>query len=55
MRRVILILVATAMVVGGGYVLILQLTASTVLYRFIVSGVLVLMLGVYLLWDEFRG
>ena len=53
MRRVILILVATAMVVGGGYVLILQVTASTVMYRFIVSGVLVLTLGIYLLWDEF--
>jgi hypothetical protein len=53
MRRAILILVAAAMLVGGGYVLILQLTASTVMYRFIVSGVLVLALGVYLLWDEF--
>jgi hypothetical protein len=53
MRRVILILVATAMVVAGGYVLILQVTASTVMYRFIVSGVLVLTFGVYLLWDEF--
>jgi hypothetical protein len=52
-RRVILILVAIAMVVGGGYVLILQVTASTVMYRFIVSGVLVLTFGVYLLWDEF--
>ena len=53
MRRVILILVATAMVVGGGYVLVLQLTTSTVMYRFIASSVLVLALGIYLLWDEF--
>jgi len=53
MRRAILILVATAMVVGGGYVLISQVTASTVMYRFIVSGVLVLTFGIYLLWDEF--
>lgn len=53
MRRVILILVATAMVVGGGYVLILQLTTSTVMYRFIVSSVLVFAFGLYLLWDEF--
>jgi len=51
MRRAIFILVA--MVVGGGYVLILQVTALTVMYRFIVSGVLVLTFGVYLLWDEF--
>jgi hypothetical protein len=53
MRRVIPILVAAAMVVGGGYVLILQVTASTVMYRFIISGVLVFTFGVYLLWDEF--
>ena len=48
MSRVILILVATAM-----DVLILQVTASTVMYKFIVSGVLVLTFGIYLLWDEF--
>jgi hypothetical protein len=53
MRRFILVLVATAMVVGGGYTLILQLTTPTVMYRFIVSGVLVLALGIYLLWEEF--
>jgi hypothetical protein len=53
MKRAILILVATAMVFGGCYVLILQVAASTVMYRFIVSGVLVLTFGIYLLWDEF--
>jgi hypothetical protein len=53
MRRVILVLVATAMVFGGGYALILQLTTPTVMYRFIVSGVFVLALGIYLLREEF--
>jgi hypothetical protein len=53
MRRILLIVVATAMVVGGSYVLVLQITASTIMYRFVVSGILVLMFGVYLLWDEF--
>jgi hypothetical protein len=52
MRRAILVLVAAAIVFGGGYALILQLSTPTVMYRFIVSGVLALALGVYLLWEE---
>jgi hypothetical protein len=49
------ILVATAMRIGGGYVLILQVTASTIMYRFVVSGVLVLTLGrpARVLWRAF--
>ena len=51
--RIILVLVAITMVIGGAYVLILQATSSPVRYRFAVSGVLVIALGLYLLWDEF--
>jgi hypothetical protein len=54
MRRVVLFVVATAMVVGGTYVLILQVTTwKDIMFRFIVSGVLVTTLGLYLLWNEF--
>lgn len=53
MRRAIIVLVAAVMIIGGMYVLVLQVTSSTIMYRFAVSGVLVTALGLHLLWDEF--
>jgi len=53
MSRAILVLVAAAMIIGGMYVLVLQVASSPIMYRFAVSGVLVTALGLYLLWDEF--
>jgi len=51
--QTILVLVAIAMIVGGGYVLFSQAGSSTGMSRFVVSSILVILLGLYLLWDAF--
>jgi hypothetical protein len=56
MRQLLVVLLSVTMVVGGAYVVFLQLTALTapdIMYRFLFSGLLVSSLGLYLLWDEF--
>jgi hypothetical protein len=53
MRPLLVVLISVIMLVGGAYVVFLQLTASDIMYRFLFSGLLVSVLGLYLLWDEF--
>lgn len=53
MNQIILILIAIVMIVGGGYVLFSEAGSSTGMSRFFVSSFLVIMLGLYLLWDAF--
>jgi len=53
MRSAFIVLIATTMVASGAYVVLLQLKASPVMYRFLISGILIIALGLYLLWDEF--
>jgi hypothetical protein len=53
MRQLLVVLLSVTMVVGGAYVVFLQLTAPDIMYRFLFSGLLVSSLGLYLLWDEF--
>jgi len=53
MRSVFIVFLATMMLASGTYVVLLQLRASPVMYRFLVSGILMIALGLYLLWDEF--
>ena len=51
--QIILVLVAMVMIVGGGYVLFSEAGSSAGMSRFVVSSILVMMLGLYLLWDAF--
>jgi ABC-type nickel/cobalt efflux system permease component RcnA len=51
--QTILVLVAIVMIGGGGYVLFSQAASSTGMSRFVVSSILVILLGLYLLWDAF--
>ena len=53
MRQLLVVLLSVTMVVGGAYVVFLQLTASDIMHQFLFSGLLVSALGLYLLWDEF--
>lgn len=53
MSQTIVVLVAFVMIVGGGYLLSSQAGLSTGMSRFVVSSILVIMLGLYLLWDAF--
>lgn len=53
MRSAFIILVAMLMIASGTYVVILQLKASPIMYRFLISGILIITLGLYFLWDEF--
>ena len=39
------------MIAAGTYVVFLQLKTSPVMYRFLISGMLIIALGFYLLWD----
>jgi hypothetical protein len=51
--QIILVLIAVVMIVGGGYVLFSEAGSSAGMSRFVVSSILVIMLGLYLLWDAF--
>jgi len=51
--QTILVLVAIVMIGGGGYVLFSQIGSSAGMSRFLVSSILVILLGFYLLWDAF--
>ena len=53
MSQTILVLVAIVMIVGGGYVLFSLAGSSTGMSRFVVASILVILLGLYLLWDAF--
>jgi len=53
MRSVFIVLLATTMIASGIYVVLLQIKASPVMHRFLVSGILIIALALYLLWDEF--
>ena len=53
MSQTILILVAVVMIVGGGYVIFLQVGSTAGMSRFLVSSALIIFLGFYLLWDAF--
>ncbi len=53
MRSVFIVLLAVTMIASGTYVMLLQFNASLVMYRFLVSGILAIGLGLCLLWNEF--
>lgn len=53
MSQTILVLVAVVMIVGGGYVLFSQVGSSAGMFRFLVSSILIILLGCYMLWDAF--
>ena len=54
MRKAILFVVSTAMVVGGLYLLVAEFFWATVIYFKIVFGAATLIaVGVYLLWEDF--
>ena len=54
MRKLILLVVATAMVVGGLYVVVAQLMWSPIIFfKFVIGGVALASVGIYLLWEDF--
>ena len=53
MSQIILVAVAIVMIVGGGYVFFSEAGSSAGMSRFVVSSILVIMLGLYLLWHAF--
>jgi hypothetical protein len=54
MRSVFIVLLAATLIASGTCVMLLQLNASLVMYRFLVSGIFAIGFGLYLLWNEFR-
>lgn len=54
MRKVILFVIAMAMIVGGLYVMIAQLFWSPVIFfMFVMGGGVLAFAGIYLLWEDF--
>ena len=51
MRQIIVVLVAIVMILGGGTVIVSEAAASAGMSRFVVSAILVITFGLYLLWD----
>ena len=45
--------VALTMIAGGGYILYTEAVSPSGLSRFLVSSILIILLGLYLLWDAF--
>ncbi|MEW6640906.1 MAG: hypothetical protein AB1586_10415 [Pseudomonadota bacterium] len=53
-RKVILFLLAAAMISGGVYLLAAELLTARILYsRLVVAGGFLIVLGGYLLWTDF--
>jgi hypothetical protein len=54
MRKLAIFVIAIAMIVGGGYLLFEQFTASTIVYfRFVFAGGALVAVGLMLLWEDF--
>jgi hypothetical protein len=54
MRRLAIFIIASAMIVGGGYLLVEQLTVSTTIYvRFLLGACFLIGGGSALLWEDF--
>jgi hypothetical protein len=52
-RRAILLLLATVMVVSGIWLLYEQFTASTIIYgKFLLGGAALVLIGLVLLWED---
>ena len=54
MRRLIVFILSSAMLVAGLYIAIVELLfVHTVLYRFVIGGAMLAGMGAYLLWVDF--
>jgi hypothetical protein len=54
MRKVLLFVVAVAMLVGGLYWLAFELLVATrIHFLFVIASAMLMTLGAYLLWDDF--
>jgi hypothetical protein len=54
MRKLLLLILSSAMLIGGIYVTIVELLfAPTILFRFIFGGIILALLGAYLMWTDF--
>jgi hypothetical protein len=54
MRKLILLVLAGAMLAGGLYVVALELFFARIIsFRFVIGGVLLAGLGAYLMWTDF--
>jgi hypothetical protein len=53
MRKLLVFVFSTAMIVGGLYLLASEiLLAHTIYFRFVIAGAVLVVLGVYLLWVD---
>jgi hypothetical protein len=54
MRKIVLFVISVAMVVGGLYLLTIELFWSEIIYfRMVIAGAMLITLGSYLLWSDF--
>lgn len=54
MRRLLLLTLSSAMLVGGLYTTIFELLfAHTIFFRFVIGGTALAVVGAYLLWVDF--
>jgi hypothetical protein len=52
-RRAIILVIATAMIAGGGWLLYEQLSVSTIIYgKFLLAGGALVFVGLVLLWED---
>ena len=53
-RRAIVLVIATAMIAGGAWLLYEQLTVSTIVYgKFLLAGGALVFVGLVLIWEDF--
>jgi hypothetical protein len=54
MRKLLLLILSSAMLIGGLYVAIFELLfARIIFFRFIFGGIILALLGAYLIWTDF--
>ncbi len=54
MRKLLLLIVSVAMILGGLYWLIAQLVLADIVYfKFVIAAAALITLGAYLLWTDF--
>ena len=54
MRKLLLLVIASVMLIGGLYALVVELWFANVIFlRFVIGGALIALAGAYLIWTDF--
>jgi hypothetical protein len=54
MRKLILLILSSAMLIGGAYIIVLEvLFAGTIFFRGAIVGAVLASVGAYLIWTDF--